>query len=145
MSLCRLLRPLLLKLYFNEPRKSLKNTFLCVYTTFNPIPACTHSILSNTRAHRETCIKTKTFGVFLNESRITWRLAFHMPGKHSDSTLHCLLEGYILSLLDALKEENFGEKGNYSPLLPHLFMLESASLCPFGAHIVALPKLVIAL
>ena len=58
-----------------------------------------------------------------------------MPRKFLESTLHFLVEGYILSLLDALKEENFGEKGNYSSLLPHLFMLESASLCPFGAHI----------
>ena len=26
------------------------------------------------------CIKTKTFGFFLNESRINWLLAFHIPG-----------------------------------------------------------------
>ena len=68
-----------------------------------------------------------------------------MPGKCSDSTLHCPLEGYILILLDALKEENFGDKGNYSSLLPHVFMLESASLCPFGEHIANLPKICISL
>ena len=37
------------------------------------------------------------------------------------------------------------EQGNYSSLLPHLFMLDSASLCPFGEHIAALPKLSFAL
>ena len=65
--------------------------------------------------------------------------------KRSESTLQCLLECYILSLLDALKEDNFGEQGNYSSLLPHLFMLKYASLCPFGAHIATLPKLAISL
>ena len=53
--------------------------------------------------------------------------------------------GISLRNMDALKEDNFGEKGSYSSLLPHLLMLESASLCPFGAHIVALPKIAFAL
>ena len=37
------------------------------------------------------------------------------------------------------------EQGNYSSLLPHLFMLESASLCPFGAHISTLPNISLSL
>ena len=127
--------------YFYQPRKSLKNTCLSVYMTFKPIPVCTRKFWANNRVHQKMCIKPKTFWVFLIESWINWLLAFHIPRKCLDSMLHFLLEGYILSLLDAFKEDNFGEKGNYSSLLSHLFMLESASLCPFGAHIATLPKI----
>ena len=35
----------------------------------------------------------------------------------------------------------FGEQGNYSSLLPHLFMLESTSICPFGEESAPLPKI----
>ena len=145
MSLYRLLGPPLLKLYFDDPRKSLKNTYLFVYMNFKLIPACTPKLLHCSSCTLRNMQKRKKNWVFLNESRITWLLAFHMPTKHSDSTLHRPLEGYILSLLDAMKEENFGEQGNHSSLLPHLFMLEAASLCPFGTHIVSLPKIYIAL
>ena len=139
MSICRLLGPPLLKLYFDEPRKSLKNTHLCEYKIFNPIHVCTHNFWFNTCIHREMFIKTKTFGVFLIESWITWLLAFHMLGNTSTRP-SIFYWSDILSLLDALKEENFGEQGNYSSLLPHLFMLESASLCPFGGQLLLFPS-----
>ena len=45
----------------------------------------------------------------------------------------------MLSLLDELKEENFGEQGNYSSLLPHFLMLESASLFPFDYTLLLFP------
>ena len=44
-----------------------------------------------------------------------------------------------MSLLDALKEENFGEIGNYSSLLPHFLMIESASLFPFKNTLLLFP------
>ena len=58
-----------------------------------------------------------------------------------DSTLHCLLKGYILSLLDALEEENIWEQGNYISLLPQSYMLESVSLSPFDNTLFLFPSL----
>ena len=110
MCLYGLLGPPLLKLYFDVPRKSPMNRCLRVCMNFKALFTCTHSFWANTSVHREMCMKTNIFGIFLIESRITWILAFHMPREHSDSTLHCLFEGYILILLDALKEENSKSK-----------------------------------
>ena len=45
MSLYRIIGPPLLKLYFDDPRKSLKNTYLFVYMNFKLIPACTPKLL----------------------------------------------------------------------------------------------------
>ena len=53
--------------------------------------------------------------------------------------------GLYIEPLGCIEGGEFGEQGNYSSLLPHLFMLEFASLCPFGSHIASLPKLSIAL
>ena len=141
MSLYRLLGPPLLKLYFDVPRKSTKNTCLCVYATFKAIYVCTSSFWSNTRVHQEMYMKTKQFGVFLIESWVTWILAFHIPWEHSDSTLNFLFGVLYIEPLGYIEGGEFGEKGNYSSLFPHLFMLESTSLCPFGAHSGALAKI----
>ena len=54
--------------------------------------------------------KKMEFSSLNPDTRIAWLLAFHMPGKCSELTLHFLLEGYILSLLDALTEENLESK-----------------------------------
>ena len=141
MSLCRLLGPPFLILYFDFPRKSPKNTCLCVYETFKAIPACTCNFWAKTRIHREMCIKTKKIGFFLIDSRITWLSAFHMSWEHSDLTLHCLFGVLYIEPLRYIEEGEIGEKGNYSSLLPHLLILEFASLCPFGAHSATLPKI----
>ena len=43
--------------------------------------------------------------------------------------------------LGYIEGREIGDQGNYSPLLPHLLILEFASLCPFGAHNAALPNI----
>ena len=65
-------------------------------------------------------------------------LILNLPyaGKHSDSTLHFPSRGYILSYCEELEEEKLGELGDYSEILPHCDMLESASLCPLRKPLV---------
>ena len=141
MSLCRIVRHPFLKLYFDVPRKSPKNTCLCVYTAFKAISACICSFWAKNYVHQEMCMKTIFFGIFLIESWITWLLAFHIPWKCLDSTLPYLFGVLYIEPLGYIEGGETGEQGKYCSLLPHLFMLESASLCPFGAHSVALPKI----
>ena len=83
--------------------------------------------------------KNKIFWSF--PQRVTNNLTISLPyaWKCSDSTLHFILKGYILSLLDALEEDNIWEQGNYSSLFPHSYMLESASLCPFEHTLLLFP------
>ena len=45
MSLCKLFGPPLLKWYFDDPRKPLKNTCLLLYVTFKLIHVCTCNLL----------------------------------------------------------------------------------------------------
>ena len=60
--------------------------------------------------------------------------------KRSESTLHFLLKGYILSLLDSLEEENIWGQVNYSSLLSHSYMLESTYLCAFEQSLMLFPS-----
>ena len=127
------------------PKKVPKNTCLCVYTTFKAILTCICNFWDKTHIHQEMCIKPKKFGVFLIESWINWLLAFPRPWEHSDSTLHFLFGVIYIEPLRYIEGGEIGEQGNYNSLLPHLFMLESASLSPFGEHNAALFKLAFAL
>ena len=68
-----------------------------------------------------------------------------MPWERLDSSLHCPFGGLYIEPLGCIEGGEFGEKENYSSLFPHLFMLDSASLCPFGAHSATLPKIFFAL
>ena len=145
MSFWRLLGPPFPILYFHVPRLPPKNTCLCLYTTFKAILACIRWFWAKTCVHQEMCMKKKGFGVFLIESWITWLLAFHMPWERSNLTLHFLFGVLYIEPLRYIEGGEIGEKGNYSPLFPHLFMHESASLCPFGEHSVSLPKLAFSL
>ena len=61
--------------------------------------------------------------------------------KRSDLTLHFSLRGYILSYLEALKEENLWEQRDYSGFVPHSCILESTSLCPWRNHWCSFPSL----
>ena len=83
--------------------------------------------------------KKKIFWSFAQ--RVTNNLTIGLPyaWKCSDSNLHFLLKGYLLSLLDALEEENLWEQGNYSGFVPHSYMLESTSLCPFEQPLMLFP------
>ena len=141
MSLYRLFGHPFPILYFDVRRKSPKNTYLYVYTTFKAILVCIHIFWSQTHIHREMCIKPNFFGVFLIESRRTWFLAFHIPWECLDSTLHFLFGVLYIEPLRYIEGGEIGEQGNYSSFLPHLYMIECASLCPFGAHSADLPKL----
>ena len=48
------------------PTSSLKNTFLWLYMTFNPILASIHDFWPQTRIHQDVCINPNIFGVFLH-------------------------------------------------------------------------------
>ena len=139
MSLYIIFGPPLLKLYFYDPINSLKITCLLLYAALKLKPMCTRKLLHVSLHTSRNVHKNKNFCSFPQWVLNNLTLVLPYAWKRSDSTLHCLLEGYILSLLDALKEENFGEKGNYISLLPHLLMLDFASLCPFQHTLLLFP------
>ena len=80
LSLCRLLGPPLLKIYFDASRNPLKNTCLLSYAVFSLKVTCTCSLLHRDPRTSRNVHKNKIIGVFYKESRINWLLAFHMPG-----------------------------------------------------------------
>ena len=128
-------------LYFNSPRKSPKNTCLCVYMTFKSILACIHSFWSKTCVHWEMCIKPNFFGFFLIESRINWLLAFHIPWECSKSTLHFLFGVLYIEPLGYIEGGENWEKENYSPLFPHLLCLSLHPFVPLEHTMLLFPKL----
>ena len=65
----------------------------------------------------------------------------HMPWERSDSTLNFPFGGIYIEPLGCIEAGQFGERGKYISMFPHLFMLESACLCPFGAHIVVIANI----
>ena len=114
---------------------------LCVYLTFKAISECTHSFWAKTHVHRKMCIKLKVFGVFPHRvlNNLTLGLPYALRTLRLNPPLPIWSAIYWASWIHWGGE--FGEKGNYKSLFPHLFMLEFASLCPFGAHSASLPKL----
>ena len=118
-----------------------KNTCLFLYVTFKSILTCIRNFWPQTRIHQDVCIKTNIFGVFLIVVQINWMLAFHMPWECSDLTLHYLFGVLYIEPVGYIEGGESWEQGNNSSLFPHLFMLEFASLCPFGAHSAAPTKL----
>ena len=73
----------------------------------------------------------------LNNLTLSLPYAFRTLGLDPPSPIKWL----YIEPLECIERGEFGEQGNYSSLLPHLFMLESASLCPFGSHSDALPNI----
>ena len=114
-----------------------------LYTTFNPILNCTCDFWPQTYVHRDVCISRNVFGVFLIEVWINWLLAFQMPWEWLDSTLHYPFGVIYKEQLGYIKEEELKSKETIVHCFHSLHMLESASLCPFGALCV-LPKLTFA-
>ena len=124
---------------FQEIPLKIPNYCYTRVTSLHPMCKCSLS-------HYDPCTsrnvpKTKIFWSF--PQWVTNNLTIGLPytWKRSDSTLHFLLKGYILSLLDALEEENLWEQGNYSGFAPHSYMLESASLCHFEQPLMLFPSL----
>ena len=120
MSLCRLFRPHGLILYFDVPRKSPKNTCLCVYSTFKDILTCICIFWAKTHVYQEMCINPKVFRFFPIDSWITWLLAFHILWERLDLTLHCIFGVLYIDPLGYIEGGQIGEQGNYSPLLLHI-------------------------
>ena len=122
-------------------RKYLKKVMfigICRSPSYRP---CVHGACSTmTHVHREMCPKIKKIWSFphLVTNNLTFGISY--AWKCSELTLHCLLKGYILSLLDALEEENLWEKQNYIGFVPHSFMLRYASLCPFEQPLMLYPR-----
>ena len=110
MSLCRLYEPHGLILSFDVPSSSLKNPCLLLYTNFNPILACTCDFWPQTHVHRDVCISPNIFGFFLIWVRISWLLAFHIPGDHSDSTLRYPVGVLYKEPLGYIEEEELNSK-----------------------------------
>ena len=97
-------------------------------------------------SHYDPCTSrnmTKKNMFWIFPQRVTDNLTIGLlyAWKRSASTLHFLLKGYILSLLDALGEENLWEQGNYSGFVPHSYTLEFESLCPFEQPLMLFPSL----
>ena len=107
---------------------------------FKPILRCTHDFLPQTFPHRDVCISPNIFGVFLIWVRRSWLLAFQMPWERSDSTLHYPFGVLYKEPLGYIEEEELKRKETIVHCCLSFLILESASLCPFGALCV-LPKL----
>ena len=129
LSLCRLFGPHGLILYFYVPRSSPKITCLYLYVTFKAILACKHILWPQTCIHRDVCIKTNIFGVFLIWIRIYCLLAFHVPWECSYSTIHYLFGVLYKEPLGYIKGGEIEEQVKYSPLLIQLCLY--LSMHPF--------------
>ena len=114
-----------------------------MYVTFKLILACTHDFWPQTRIHRDVCISPNIFGIFLIWVRITWLLAFQMPWECSDLTLHFPFGVLYKEPLGYIEEEELKRKETIVHCCLSFIILDSASLCPFGALFI-LPKLAFA-
>ena len=89
----------------------------------------------------EKCAQKKCFWIFLNESRITWLLAFHM----SENALNRPFIAYWRDIYWASwkhwRRRTFESKETIVHCFPMLYMLESASLCPFEHTLLLFPCL----
>ena len=103
-----------------------------IYAAFYPITASIRGFDPYNRVHRDVCIVQILLEFSLTWIRLIWLLAFHMPWDRLDSTLRYPLWSYIRNPLVHWRHIERLKERNYSPLLPE-FILESASLCPFGA------------
>ena len=106
------------------------------YETFNLILVCTPKFLHCIPHTSGNVHKNKNFWIFPQWVLNNLTLVLPYAWKRSDSTLHCLLEGYILSLLDALKEENLESKET----IVHCFL---TCLCLSMHHFVPLEHIVL--
>ena len=140
LSLCRIYEPKGLILSFDVPSSSLKNPYLLLYVTFNPILACTHEFWPQSRVHRDVCTSPNIFGVFLIGAWITWLLEFQMPWECSDSTLHYPFGVLYNKILGYIEKEELKSKETIVHTCLSFLILKSTSLCPFGSLCV-LPKL----
>ena len=122
------------------PSSSLKKPYLLLYATFKPILTCTCDFWPQTYVHWDVCIKLNNFGFFLGWVRRSWLLAFHIPLDHSDSTLHYPFGLLYKEPLGYIEEEELKSNETIVHCCRSLHILESASLCPFGALCV-LPKI----
>ena len=110
-----------------------KTIWKMIYVAFYLITAYIRRFDPYNHVHRDVCIVQIILEFSLTWIWLIWLLAFHMPWDRSDSTLHYPLWSYIRNPLVHWRHiERDWKHWNYSPLLPE-FMLESASLCPFGA------------
>ena len=133
LSLCRLFRPNGIILYFYVPSSSLKNTCLLLHSTFKPVLTCTHDFWPQTHVHQDVCINPNSFVFFIIWVRTTWVLAFQIPWECSDSTLHYPLRVLYKEPLGYIKEEELKSKETIVQCCLSFIILESTSLCPFGA------------
>ena len=105
---------------------------------------CLHITCTCNLSHYEPCTsgnvpKKKIFWIFSQWVMNNLTIGLPYAWKHSESTLHILLKGYILSYLNALEEDNLWEQRDYSGFVPHSCILEFASLCPWCNHWCSFP------
>ena len=133
------LNPLCNKLWWSK--KSLKNPYLLVYASHGITYRVYMQLVPLWLVYIEKCAQKENICSF--PLWVTNKLIIILPyaWKCSKSTLEFLLKGYILSLLDALEEDNSWEEGNYSGFVTHSYMLESASLCHFEHTLLLFPSL----
>ena len=109
-----------------------KTIWKMIYMDFYSITTYIRGSVPDNHVHWDVCIVQIILEFSLTWIRLTRLLAFHMPWDHSDLTLHYPLWRYIRNPLVHWRHIEILKQRNYSPLLPE-FILESASLCPFGA------------
>jgi len=106
-----------------------KITCLLLYAALKLKPMCTRKLLHVSLHTSRNVHKNKKKWSFPQWVPNNLTIGLPYAWKRSELTLHYLLMGYILSLLDELKEENIWEQGNYSSMLPHFRLC--LSLHPF--------------
>ena len=125
------------------PRSSLK-TFLNCYTWLLNPSSHIYVGLTLKTAYIGMCAKGQIILEFsLMWIQLTCLLAFHMPWDHSDSTFHYPIEALYKEPFGHIEEEEFRSKKTIVHCCRSLLILESASLCLFGALFV-LPKIAFA-
>ena len=137
--------PPLLKLYFYDPINSLKITCLLLYAALKLKPMCTRKLLHVSLHTSRNVHKNKKNGVFLNESQITWLLAFHMLGNALNWPFITYWWAIYWSSWMNWRRRTFESKETIVQCCPIFAYAWVCIPLSFWAHILSLPKISISL